>query len=382
MSSFLRTSRGSAKRDASNGIVRRSAPFSARVLVRGERQSGKSSLVSVLAGLGFDKNYTPTDEIVRRTIPFVFAPRLEEGRIELWDVVDRSDDSDREATRESIQVRLQRGADQTPKTRRLPADARSVDVYRPLPDGIIFIVNPLLASSLDYAVAQASVAVYKSPTTPILIVAGHYDVASLAGASAACLKALSELATDLGDLPGGGARATVVQVSLRRSLGLDEVRRWLDLPYAAARVRALEAQLATAEDDLARIRASLATLPRTPASPKPGATASASTAGSRSFSAASTTASSAPLSPASSVGLASPTPTGPRSDEARTPAPPTPSAADVSPTTRTPPLSAIETAAAVSRSTPGKKSTSNPPASIGSRLRGVFRLRPAAEEGI
>ena len=62
-----------------------------KVLVRGKRGTGKTSLLNRLQGQKIPKGYNPTPEIATATINWNFKNEVDEGiKVEVWDVVDKA----------------------------------------------------------------------------------------------------------------------------------------------------------------------------------------------------------------------------------------------------------------------------------------------------
>ena len=74
----------------SSYINMKGADFNLKLVIRGERGSGKSALLRRLQGQGFSKQYVPTGEIQSGTISWSY--KHDEAacvKVEVWDVVDK-----------------------------------------------------------------------------------------------------------------------------------------------------------------------------------------------------------------------------------------------------------------------------------------------------
>src|SRR6185369_7583073 len=64
--------------------------YTIRVVVRGERMAGKTSLVRMLLGEPFVQEYVPTPAIAASSLDWCFKSTNEQVRCVLWDVVEQT----------------------------------------------------------------------------------------------------------------------------------------------------------------------------------------------------------------------------------------------------------------------------------------------------
>jgi hypothetical protein len=120
-----------------------------RILIKGERGAGKTSLFKRFQGLGFSAQYNPTAEIQTATINWTFKKDDDSTvKVEVWDVVDKGflpaggvveAPAAKGGARNVAQGKHRFGA----------LDATAVDVYKNC-QAAIFCCNPFSASALDY----------------------------------------------------------------------------------------------------------------------------------------------------------------------------------------------------------------------------------------
>ncbi|ESL09597.1 hypothetical protein TRSC58_02680 [Trypanosoma rangeli SC58] len=224
-----------------------------KVVVRGMRRTGKSTIVSRLCGYTPHSGYTPSPEISAGTIFYrSCAGRTRIGggggfestsgggaKVELWDVVDEGFSASQPAST-------------TPHP--TLADARSIDVYGGC-QLAAFVVDRTRSETLEYAVREAR---HAPPNTCVIFILNFYDAPRYAHAvserdiDAAC-KSLRRATTPMilaaaaGRLPPEdySVAATWVSISAATGHGMDLLRNAFEIPYALLKVSTLEARIHT-----------------------------------------------------------------------------------------------------------------------------------------
>lgn len=214
-----------------------------KVVVRGMRGTGKSTIVSRLCGYAPPEKYTPSPEISAGTIFYRShagsAKRGHSGgaKVELWDVVDEG-------------FRATSRANATPAF--AVADARSIDVYRNC-HVAAFVIDRTRRETLDYALREAH---HVPPTTCVLFILNFHDAPKEAHVvvsdevDVACrnLRRTTTpmiLAASAGRPPpeNYSISATWVDVSATTGYGMDLLRNVFEIPYVFLSVLTLESQI-------------------------------------------------------------------------------------------------------------------------------------------
>ncbi|RNF11891.1 putative small G-protein [Trypanosoma conorhini] len=225
--------------------IQRGSHLNMKVVVRGMRRTGKSTIVSRLCGYAPLGGYTPSPEISAGTIFYrSYAGRTGVGgggssgaKVELWDVVDEGF-----------------SASQPSSTARHPAlaDARSIDVYRGC-HLAAFVVDRTRRETLEYAVREAR---HVPPNTCVIFILNFYDAPRDAHAvserdiDAACTglrRATTPmiLAASAGRLPPEdySIAATWVSISAATGQGMESLRNAFEIPYMLLKISTLEAHI-------------------------------------------------------------------------------------------------------------------------------------------
>eukprot|EP00940_MAST-03C_sp_MAST-3C-sp2_P002954 g2954.t1 len=125
--------------------------FNMKVVVRGYRKTGKTTLIRRLEAKKYSKKYVPTKEIATAHVNWSYKGKSDlVVKVEVWDVVDEATkgrakdvDLDVEAKRTSESIN-RRGSHTL-----MPLNASTVNVYKGA-DVVIFMVDPLRRETLDY----------------------------------------------------------------------------------------------------------------------------------------------------------------------------------------------------------------------------------------
>lgn len=137
-----------------------------KIIIKGDRNVGKSCLLERLQGRGFIEAYTPSEEINVASIQWSFKATEDVVKVEVWDVVDRG-----KARARPTGLKLSTGNAPIPEQPAL--DAEFLDVYKGT-HGVILMMDITKNWTFEYASKELP----KIPSDiPVLLLGNHCDMA-------------------------------------------------------------------------------------------------------------------------------------------------------------------------------------------------------------
>eukprot|EP00936_MAST-01D_sp_MAST-1D-sp1_P000906 g906.t1 len=260
---------------------RQGVRYNMKVVVRGARATGKSSLVSRLRGFQCPRQYHPTAEIRACTVNW--EPRgdpdavLDTVKVEVWDVVDngiqRDDaalseaDFDAQGERLAGLAKKRTGKlDRLNKTGRSSKtktgwhatkqqrgsltvgclDASTVDVYRDA-HAVVVMLDPTRSETLEYAERTICDA---PPNLPVLVLCNFRDICdkrrTVPAEAVHALSRARECTTSAGHseagnhVPATSAPIHILEASMTSCYGLEELYEYLNVPFLLMKQRTLQ----------------------------------------------------------------------------------------------------------------------------------------------
>lgn len=184
-----------------------------KIIIKGDRNVGKSCLLERLQGKGFVESYTPTEEIQVASIQWSFKATEDIVKVEVWDVVDRG-----KARQRNSGLKLSMGGLGSPEQPAL--DAEFLDVYKGT-HGVVLMLDVTKAWTFEYVIKEIS----KVPTEiPILIFGNHCDMGHHRVVTSGQVDGLIEGLSRIGEVIYG-------ESSMRNGFGLRLLHKFLGLPF-------------------------------------------------------------------------------------------------------------------------------------------------------
>ena len=151
--------------------------YNMKILIRGERKTGKTQLLRLLQGMPFEAEYTATPEITTAHVIWTCPTTEENVKVELWDVVDRGIQPKTEWAGvmggDGANSKEQASGGGAASADVVLLDAATINVYQGC-DGVLLCYDPTRRESFDYAVSL--VKALPRDDIPVLLAANFADV--------------------------------------------------------------------------------------------------------------------------------------------------------------------------------------------------------------
>lgn len=183
-----------------------------KIIIKGDRNVGKSCLLERLQGRGFIENYIPTEEIQVASIQWSFKTTEDVVKVEVWDVVDKGKSRARHS---GLKLSSSIPAD-------IPAlDAEFLDVYKGT-HGVILMFDVTKLWTFEYVTKEIDKI---SEEIPILILGNHCDMGHHRVVSD------DQALGFIDNLPKRQSEIMYSESSMRNGFGLRLLYKFLGLPF-------------------------------------------------------------------------------------------------------------------------------------------------------
>lgn len=207
--------------------------YNMKIIIKGDRNVGKTCLFHRLQGQKFIEEYIPTEEIQVASIQWNYKATDDVVKVEVWDVVDRGR---RRPKLEGLKM------DNVPSDGAIeePAlDAEFLDVYKRT-NGVIIMMDITKSWTFDYVQRELP----KIPGhIPVIVLGNHCDMAHHRTVTA------DHVTYFIDSLHERIAQVRYAESSMRNGFGLKLLHKFFNLPFLQLQRETLFKQLATNEEE-------------------------------------------------------------------------------------------------------------------------------------
>ncbi|XP_037269144.2 rab-like protein 6 isoform X2 [Rhipicephalus microplus] len=209
----------------------RGVQYNMKIVIKGDRNVGKSCLLLRLQGQSFKEEYLPSDEIQVASIQWSYKATDDIVKVEVWDVVDKG------KKRKPIKgLKLDNSiADAQGVPEEAALDAEFIDVYKGT-NGVVMMLDITKQWTFDYVQRELP----KVPANiPVLVLANHLDMKHHRNITEDQVRFYVESV----ERPSGSAQIRYAESSLRNGFGLRFLYKWFNLPFLQLQRESLLLQL-------------------------------------------------------------------------------------------------------------------------------------------
>ncbi|KAF3696218.1 Rab-like protein 6 GTP-binding protein Parf Partner of ARF Rab-like protein 1 [Channa argus] len=208
--------------------------YNMKIVIRGDRNTGKSTLWHRLQGKKFVEEYIPTQEIQATSIHWNYKTTDDVVKVEVWDVVDKG-----KGKRRGDNLKLENEPQESDD---VALDAEFLDVYKNC-NGVIMIFDITKQWTFNYIMRELP----KVPThVPVCVLGNHRDMG----------EHRVILPDDIRDLiaglnrPMGSSYIHYAESSMKNGFGLKYLHRFFNIPFLQLQRETLLRQLETNQLDM------------------------------------------------------------------------------------------------------------------------------------
>ncbi|XP_051278255.1 rab-like protein 6 isoform X2 [Dicentrarchus labrax] len=209
-------------------------PSQVKIVIRGDRNTGKSTLWHRLQGKKFVEEYLPTQEIQATSIHWNYKTTDDVVKVEVWDVVDKG-----KGKRRGDNLKLENEPQESDE---VALDAEFLDVYKNC-NGVIMMFDITKQWTFNYILRELP----KVPThVPVCVLGNHRDMG----------EHRVILPDDIRDLiaglnrPMGSSYIHYAESSMKNGFGLKYLHRFFNIPFLQLQRETLLRQLETNQLDM------------------------------------------------------------------------------------------------------------------------------------
>ncbi|MEQ2252195.1 Rab-like protein 6 [Ilyodon furcidens] len=208
--------------------------YNMKIVIRGDRNTGKSTLWHRLQGKKFMEEYIPTQEIQVTSIHWNYKTTDDVVKVEVWDVVDKG-----KGKRRGENLKLENEPQESDE---VALDAEFLDVYKNC-NGVIMMFDITKQWTFNYILRELP----KVPThVPVCVLGNHRDMG----------EHRVILPDDIRDFiaglnrPMGSSYIHYAESSMKNGFGLKYLHRFFNIPFLQLQRETLLRQLETNQLDM------------------------------------------------------------------------------------------------------------------------------------
>ncbi|XP_071510401.1 rab-like protein 6 isoform X2 [Diadema antillarum] len=209
----------------------RGVQYNMKVIIKGDRNTGKSTLFHRLQGEKFREEYTPTSEIQVASIHWNYKATDDVVKVEVWDVVDKG----KPRKRDRNTLKIENTETETEDDSNPCLDASFLDVYKGT-NGVVMMLD--ISKQWTWKYVQQELP--KVPHhIPVLVMASFRD---LNEKRAVYTEEIDYFIKTL-DRPPGSAYIKVAESSMKNGFGLKYLHSFFNIPFLQLQRETLLQQL-------------------------------------------------------------------------------------------------------------------------------------------
>lgn len=223
----------------------RGCHYNMKLIIKGDRNTGKTCLFQRLQGKQFNEDYVPTDEIQVASIQWNYKAADDIVKVEVWDIVDKG-----KKRKQLDGLKVNNTNSKIPNDKHMEAmtevalDAEFVDVYKGT-HGVVFMFDVTKIWTFEYIQRELPKV---PPHIPILIMAnfidmGHHRVVTRDQA-VGFIEDYERNESTEGQKNNLAAEIRYAESSMRNGFGLKLLHKFLNVPYLMLQRETLLTQLA------------------------------------------------------------------------------------------------------------------------------------------
>ncbi|XP_033763013.1 rab-like protein 6 [Pecten maximus] len=209
--------------------------YNMKIVIRGDRNVGKTCLFHRLQGQKYKEEYIPTEEIQVCSIQWNYKATDDVVKVEVWDVVDKG-------RKKKKMEGLKLDPDAVPEVEEPCLDAEFIDVYKGS-HGVIMVYDITKQWTFSYIERE----IERIPSQiPVLVLGNHRDM----GHHRTVIEDKARYFCLHLQRPGEAATVRYAESSMRNGFGLKYLHKFFNLPFLQLQRETLLKQLEVNKDDM------------------------------------------------------------------------------------------------------------------------------------